>query len=307
MKNNSFENKDYEYESQIDFVKELNFTNEEILLNLAKIHQIHNDLNDCKNSGSDECIHDDQEHEMFFRNKYNKLETTYVKCSKQKNNFSYNYLVKDFDDSFLNIKFLNKNIDIKGQNKDYRFKIIKELKHQYIEKSFRNLFLFGGMGVGKTYIVVLFCNFLVEKNKTIAFVNMNNLVNKFKESRDIYRPSEVFLNTIQKMKDADILVIDELGIEVFNNKLHTERLIPLLFDRNLNQKITYFISNYDLKKLKLKYQNTIKNIYYKNIDTKDFDLKNVEKFIQQIHVLVKKNTICLEGDNWIQKNYYGNR
>lgn len=307
MKNKLFDKKDFEYESSIDFVKELNFTNEEIELNLIKIRQINNDLNECKNSNLDKCIHLDQEHEVFFRNKYNKLRTTYVKCLKHKNNFDSNYLIKDFDKNLLKIQFLNANIDTKNKNKNYRSEIIKELKSQHINNLYRNLFLYGKIGVGKTYIITLFCNFLATKNKTISFVNMNNFVSKFKESNNIYRLSDNFMNMIKKMSDSDVLVIDELGIESFSNKLHVEILIPLLFDRNLNNKTTYFISNYDLKKLKLKYQNLINNFYYKNTDIKNFDLMNIDKFIQQIYILVKQNIINLEGENWIQKDYYDNR
>lgn len=66
-------------------------------------------------------------------------------------------------------------------------------------------------------------------------------------------------NYYQIIKDGDILVIDNLGIENFRNYYHCQFIIPILEYRFKNNKPTYFISSLGIEALKNKYINNIIN------------------------------------------------
>ena len=67
---------------KINFINELNFSDEEVIKYSYKINAIFHEINQCKNSGIDKCINEDGLHEMFYRNNKNQLAITLSECQK---------------------------------------------------------------------------------------------------------------------------------------------------------------------------------------------------------------------------------
>lgn len=238
----------------VEFVKTLNFSDEEIINHSLKILSIHDELQKCQNTLG-KCINDDELHEVFYRTSKNRLSTTFVYCNKHQDgvitNLS-NYWIKDFNQQWNDLIFSKNNILSTNEFGDWRADLLKFLKKQLQTTNISGLYLYGSYGIGKSYIMALFCNELTKLNKTICFVNLINLTNEFRKNRSPYELTNEFLELVEKMQNCDVLVLDEIGIEKFNYWLHIEILLAILYERIQYNLPTFFISNLDLKKLKLK-------------------------------------------------------
>lgn len=282
----------------IEFVKTLNFSDEEIINHSLKILSIHDELQKCQNTLG-KCINDDELHEVFYRTSKNRLSTTFVYCNKHQDgvitNLS-NYWIKDFNQQWNDLIFSKNNILSTNEFGDWRADLLKFLKKQLQTTNISGLYLYGSYGIGKSYIMALFCNELTKLNKTICFVNLINLTNEFRKNRSPYELTNEFLELVEKMQNCDVLVLDEIGIEKFNYWLHIEILLAILYERIQYNLPTFFISNLDLKKLKLKYLSTMNNSSFKKAEKESNELL-VDKIIQVIHDCVNGKIINLSGKN----------
>lgn len=284
--------------THVEFVKILNFSDEEIINHSLKILSIHDELQKCQNTLG-KCINDDELHEVFYRTSKNRLSTTFVYCNKHQDgvitNLS-NYWIKDFNQQWNDLIFSKNNILSTNEFGDWRADLLKFLKKQLQTTNISGLYLYGSYGIGKSYIMALFCNELTKLNKTICFVNLINLTNEFRKNRSPYELTNEFLELVEKMHNCDVLVLDEIGIEKFNYWLHIEILLAILYERIQYNLPTFFISNLDLKKLKLKYLSTMNNSSFKKTEKESNELL-VDKIIQVIHDCVNGKIINLSGKN----------
>lgn len=290
--------------THVEFVKTLNFSDEEIINHSSKILSIHDELQKCQRTLG-KCINDDELHEVFYRTSKNRLSTTFVYCNKHQDgvitNLS-NYWIKDFNQQWNDLNFSKDNIlcehNISSDDKfgDWRADLIKFLNKQLKATNISGLYLYGSYGIGKSYIMALFCNELTKLNKTICFVNLINLTNEFRKNKSPYELTNEFLELVEKMQNCNVLVLDEIGTEKFNYYLHIEILLVILYERYQHNLPTFFISNLDLKKLKLKYLNTMNNSSFKKTEKESNELL-VDKIIQVIHDCVNGKIINLSGKN----------
>lgn len=283
----------------VDFVKVLNFSDEEIFDNIYKILSVYNELQQCQQQDG-KCINDYEMHEVFYRTKNQKLAITFEYCKKHQktnNNYLKNYWIKEFPDQWDSYSFNKENIASENDYYSWREKILKILKKQLTTQKYTSLYVSGDFGIGKSYIFALFCNEAAKQNKQICFVNFANFANYFRKNFSGYDSNKEFWEYTEKMNECDILVIDELGIEKFNYWMHIEVVLPILLHRYKQNLPVYFISNLDLKKLELKYIGAVKSYASKN--EKENNTILVKKFIQVIYNLIDKNEIKLLGNNWL--------
>lgn len=67
----------------------------------------------------------------------------------------------------------------------------------------KGLMLMGGLGVGKTHLAAAVANALIEKGYCVVFTSIVRILNAERERPEI----------LQKLTDADLLIIDDLGAE----------------------------------------------------------------------------------------------
>lgn len=115
----------------------------------------------------------------------------------------------------------------------------------------KGLYLYGDVGVGKTYLMMALCNEFVKQGKSVAFVNVSEFLfdNKIKINYAL----------IDEVKNADFCVFDDIGQESIIEQSRDEILFPILNERMLNQKMTCFTSNYDFKSLQKHFEVNIYN------------------------------------------------
>lgn len=139
------------------------------------------------------------------------------------------------------------------------------------------MYLYGGVGTGKTHLMICIANYLIE-NKLIKTL-ITNFIEISKNIRSVFNnknksEEEVILNYC----NIPILIIDDIGTEKVksgeeDNNWMQEKIYEILNYRYTNMLPTLFSSNYSLKELLEQRglaQKTIDRIYEM---TKDFQLK----------------------------------
>ena len=187
--------------------------------------------------------------ELKFENTY--LFLTLKKCL-HKNDFSLlekNYLCADFPRKWMktNLKTEIKNINDKKRNLLINFYINLSNNVERCSLNEKWLFLTGNFTTGKTFLTAAFAHQFIWKNrkKKVMFINATNLSSRF------FEKNVDFKSFIKDLKEVELLVIDDFGVENRNIYFRDEFLLPVFQHRFNLELATVIISNFtylDLKK-----------------------------------------------------------
>lgn len=114
----------------------------------------------------------------------------------------------------------------------------------------RGKYLFGAAGSGKTTMLKVVANKLAEKELSLCFVYTPVLIQELRERIDEKRE---MAKIIERLKECDVLFLDDLGSEHVTSWSRDEILLPILDYRYNNHKTTHFSSNYDFDELIARY------------------------------------------------------
>ena len=161
-----------------------------------------------------------------------------------------NYLYCDLSDEQL---LLDINaINLTNESDSYRklYELVKRWLNKLPEKG---LYLCGGLGAGKTYLAACMTNYLARKGNKVAFVNVPGFFakarNAVSNSYDYKNQADFISSSLNRLKKAQFLVLDDIGAENVTNWVRDDLLLPLLDYRMENKKTTIFTSNSDFKDL----------------------------------------------------------
>ncbi len=107
---------------------------------------------------------------------------------------------------------------------------LKELRELTFLKSRQNLLLLGPTGVGKTFVATAIGHQACMEGHTVLFEGMNCLIETIK----LNRMAGTFLRLRKKLIEADLLIIDDLGIKPLEGEL-VQDLYDLLEERYLKR------------------------------------------------------------------------
>lgn len=119
------------------------------------------------------------------------------------------------------------------------------LKHDHHQSFMKTMYISGEYGSGKTYILAALANELAKADYKIIFTYYPDLVREIKSSIGTGQLEE----KIRELKSIDILFLDDIGGEYFSKFIRDEVLGSILQHRLLDNKPTFFSSNYGLKQL----------------------------------------------------------
>ncbi|MCR4951715.1 MAG: ATP-binding protein [Solobacterium sp.] len=193
----------------------------------------------------------------------------YMRSELQQTAHMKNYLVSDLGSSLHRVVF--KSIDPEQETPAYRSVLLAAMNHTDSE---RGLFIYGTMGVGKTYLAACAANERARKGDKTAFIHYPTFTMRMaaQVNEGEYRTE------LKRLMYADFLVIDDIGAENCTEWNRDQLLLPLLNYRYENKKTTWFTSNQDEITLKIHFTFSSKG--------KEEALK-AERIIERIRALAE--------------------
>lgn len=155
------------------------------------------------------------------------------------------------DKQFYNCIFENYEID--QYNKDI-YKIGLEYCNEWRKMKSENIgmTLMGPVGIGKSYLSFCIANRLLRRNIPVIAISSINIINKIYESYGRFG-EEGEVAVINKLRNADLLVLDDLGAEHTSKNGKEKQIIYSIIDSRIRAKKPMIITtNLDKKQLREK-------------------------------------------------------
>ncbi len=176
--------------------------------------------------------------------------------------------------------------DFSTQGSPDRLQLLHEIMNfvmQYQKNPYetQGLYIHGAFGVGKTYLLGAMANDLVTKNISVTMIHYPTYINELKQQ--LQTPK--FFDMIEGTKQADVLIIDDIGAESNTQWVRDDVLNPLLEYRMRESIPTFFTSNFSFKELEHHLAAT------KNSD----DVVKAKRIMERIRYLAKE--VVFHGEN----------
>lgn len=173
-----------------------------------------------------------------------RIQLEYVKCQYNQNTSSQNinalYIPRRIFEADL------EDMDLIGESRKSIHKYILDFLKKYNEKDFmKGMYISGKYGSGKTYVLAALANELSKTNHKIIFAYYPDLVRELKSSIGAGNLEE----KIHDLKSIEILFLDDIGGEYFSKFIRDEVLGSILQHRLLDNKPTFFSSNFPIQEL----------------------------------------------------------
>lgn len=175
------------------------------------------------------------------------LTFAYVPCKYKKkldkdNRYQDNVVLMDMPKEILNASMKDIYTDDKNRLETIKWLTTFIKKYEMGEKC-KGLYLTGNFGCGKTYLVAAAFNELAKKEKKVAVVYYPEFLRGLKEN------FEDFSYNFNRVKKADLLLLDDIGAETVTNWNRDEILGTILQYRMQEGLPTFFTSNLTIKEL----------------------------------------------------------
>lgn len=132
-------------------------------------------------------------------------------------------------------------------------KLLDRLQEVFPNNERKVITLSGTVGTGKTYLASVFANAIMKKGYSAYALNsiqLNSLFLKY-HLAPLQEKNEIF----EELIDADLLIIDDLGVEPILNNVTIPYLYELLIMRK--DKTTIFTTNLDAESIRSRYGDRI--------------------------------------------------
>ena len=130
---------------------------------------------------------------------------------------------------------------------------IKKTKEHGLQN--RGLYLAGDFGTGKTFLMGYMLSELAKSGYTGVIVYMPDFVEDLKS---MFAEPQKLKDTIEMMKETDLLVFDDIGAENMNPWLR-DHVMGAILNYRMNRKPTFYTSNHDLNRLEAHFSFTNKD------------------------------------------------
>ena len=199
----------------------------------------------------------------------------YYKAELLKQKLIKAYVYSDIPEIYASVNLQNINVE-ETDAKNLFVNVYQLLQG----KRNKGLYIYGDLGVGKTYMCIALANSLVLSGKKVAFIKINNFVTEMANLNRI--EPEKYSSTLNSIKKCEYVILDDIGSEIVTEFVRDRLLIDLLDYRMENRLCTIFTSNLDKNTLLKHYANNQESI-------------KAKRLMERIDIL--SDDFCLNGTN----------
>lgn len=128
---------------------------------------------------------------------------------------------------------------------------VQNFKHDY-----RNLFFYGTVGTGKSFLSGCIANELLKNGHSVIYFSSAGLFDTLARYSFDTNSKETLYNFCKDLYNCDLVIIDDLGTELTNSFVSSQ-LFTCLNERHLNQKATIISTNLNLEELRERYSDRV--------------------------------------------------
>lgn len=121
---------------------------------------------------------------------------------------------------------------------------------------YRNLFFYGTVGTGKSFLSCCVAKELMDKGNLVIYFSASQLFDTLSKSTFDKDSAEALSGISEDIYDCDLLIIDDLGTEL-TNAFVSSRLFSCLNNRHMRKKATIITTNLSLGELRDRYSDRI--------------------------------------------------
>lgn len=164
-----------------------------------------------------------------------------LEALKKQRSYLSRYKIMPLSKSLHNASF--ETLNFKGESQSYE--ALASLMMRFTLSDETGYYLYGDLGVGKTYLAACVSNYFAKHDHDVAFIHVPTFLNLIKES---FNNDELRVD-LSRLKKVKLLVLDDLGAEPITPWSRDEILLMLLNERYENKMKTIITSNITPDKL----------------------------------------------------------
>lgn len=127
---------------------------------------------------------------------------------------------------------------------------------QNFEQDYQNLFFYGTVGTGKSFLSGCIARELLQSGHSVIYFSSAGLFDTLARYSFDAKAKETLYNFYKDLYNCDLVIIDDLGTEVTNSFV-TSQLFGCLNERYLRRKATIISTNLSLEELRDRYSDRI--------------------------------------------------
>lgn len=243
----------YKDKDLVEFAKSYNFSDEELRKGAIKIAQVLDDKKLCQNCrGLSKCVKKDRVGttlKLVYNSYTGEIDNRFIFCDYKKKweNYLRNVVHSSINpenarESYNRIlTFVKNSQNTKSQLKNLLAESIPLIKNKGYKNNFvKGFYVVSPNSNGRTFLQYVLISAMMNNNK-VAYVSSPSLfiplTDKVKsEARDYA------IETYSSIKDVDVLLIDDFGLEPKSFQIRDFYLVPLLNERRKKGLITFISS-----------------------------------------------------------------
>ena len=230
------------------YCRSLGMSDDQIRENAPKIYDFSEDIKNCKNcQGLKYC---NKEPKFLVTNityEDGVVDRNLLPCKKylEQVNFKKRFEVIDFGEEFLD-NYIAK--DVSNVNSKSKKEVLRKYKESaLLKKSNEWIFIKGDMSTGKSFFAATLC-VDAARNKAFESISFVDVPERFKQLTDLaFQKSPKFVELLDKIKNSEMLVLDDLGNEFRSDFVRDNVFFPILSYRAKNKLFTLITSNYSIE------------------------------------------------------------